>query len=188
MGDAFHRSNTRRSRKAQFLFRLIAPTMNSTISSIPCDSTIASMSCRRWRRGTWQRRHRRQRSRAWRCQRRRERVRCRYSMAHGALGGSRARRRSSSPRERQSRARRVCPILKAPMGLHLKRVTCNECLHNAHTPRPNRLFLQWGVGCLLAALFAFGLFGVTLLCHPHTSPASSIRGHMLESQTAKRSK
>ena len=149
MGDALHSSNARRSRKAQFLFRLIAPTR-------PWSSTIASTPCRCWRRGTWQRRHRRQRSRGWRCQRRRGRVRCRCCMAHGALGGSRARRRSSSPGQRQSRTRRVCPgsSTTAPMSLqHLLRVRCTECLHIKHTPRPNRLSVQWRLECL-AALFA----------------------------------
>ena len=47
----------------------------------------------------------------------------------------------------------MCPVLKAPMSLHLLRVKCNECLHITH----NRLCVQWGMGCL-AALFAFGLW------------------------------
>ena len=41
---------------------------------------------------------------------------------------------------------------------HLLRVQCNECLHIKHTPRPNRLSVQWRLECL-AALFAVGGFG-----------------------------
>ena len=36
---------------------------------------------------------------------------------------------------------------------HLLRVRCTECLHIKHTPRPNRLSVQWRLECL-AALFA----------------------------------
>ena len=41
---------------------------------------------------------------------------------------------------------------------HLLRVQCSECLHIKHTPRPNRLSVQWRLECL-AALFADGGFG-----------------------------
>ena len=46
---------------------------------------------------------------------------------------------------------------------HLLRVQCSECLHIKHTPRPNRLSVQWRLECL-AALFAVGGFGAAGSC------------------------
>ena len=52
---------------------------------------------------------------------------------------------------------------------HLLRVQCSECLHIKHTPRPNRLSVQWRLECL-AALFAVGGFGAVGSCSLQDQP------------------
>lgn len=52
---------------------------------------------------------------------------------------------------------------------HLLRVRCTECLHIKHTPRPNRLSVQWRLECL-AALFAVLVLEGGVAARPAAAP------------------